>query len=374
MHIFYITNARIPTRKAYGIQIIQFLHALQEKGVVVALRVPYRKGTKKISPTAFYGIPGEIQTTYSGFFDPFALDSVLGNRIAFHLSRAVFLLSIWRHLPEKGTVIITRDSEIAWLLSRSGYRTYYHAHNFPTRYKSHVRQLAHASGIIANSVGTAEEYRERLRIPVAVIPNGVDPSRFAIDCSQDDLRDELGLPKQASIVMYTGHLYAWKGVETLYEAARKLPDIHFVFIGGLDEDIERYRSRVSAEGLKNVHILGYKPASLIPRYLSAADVLVLPNSGTSKESEKYTSPLKLFEYMASGVPVLASSLPAIREILPEDTAYFFEPDNAASLANKITELLSDTTEAQKRARGARALVSERYTWSAAAERLLEFIS
>jgi glycosyltransferase involved in cell wall biosynthesis len=102
---------------------------------------------------------------------------------------------------------------------------------------------------------------------------------------------------------------------------------------------------------------------------AAADVLVLPNSGRDELSAQYTSPMKLFEYMASGRPIVATDVPAIREVLPEDAGYYARPDDAADLSHAIMTALNDPSSGARAAR-ARALVSE-YTWEKRAARLLE---
>ena len=104
----------------------------------------------------------------------------------------------------------------------------------------------------------------------------------------------------------------------------------------------------------------------------SADVLVLPNSAKPKISSHYTSPLKLFQYMASGVPIIASDLPSIREILTDDTAFWFPPDDERALARQIEYVLSHPDEARSKAARAREEV-KKYTWDARASAILEYI-
>ena len=102
--------------------------------------------------------------------------------------------------------------------------------------------------------------------------------------------------------MYVGHLYKWKGVDTMIEAAKRLKgsnDLLFMFVGGTDQDISQYENIVKEKGITNIVFTGHKSHQAIPQYLKAADFLPLPNAPVSEESEKYTSPIKMFEYMAS---------------------------------------------------------------------------
>jgi glycosyltransferase involved in cell wall biosynthesis len=102
--------------------------------------------------------------------------------------------------------------------------------------------------------------------------------------------------------------------------------------------------------------------------LSDASILVLPNTPSSI-SERYTSPLKLFEYLAMGRAIVASDLPAIREILVhEESALLVPAGNSAALAAAIERLAADPALAARLAAGARAL-APRFTWDARAARL-----
>jgi glycosyltransferase involved in cell wall biosynthesis len=110
----------------------------------------------------------------------------------------------------------------------------------------------------------------------------------------------------------------------------------------------------------------------IPLYLRAADVLVVPNTAKEDISRLYTSPMKLFEYMASGTPIVASDLPSIREIVDDSIVSFFAPDDPASLAETIGRVLYNYPEAEAKARLARERVKP-YSWKRRAEAITHFI-
>jgi len=117
----------------------------------------------------------------------------------------------------------------------------------------------------------------------------------------------------------------------------------------------------------------------VPRYLKAADVVVLPNSRNSRQkrfsiySRYDTSPIKLFEYLASGAPIVASDLPSIREIVSEEEVFFVKPDDPQELAQGIERLLTDQEFA--RTLSSRALErSKEYTWEKRAKKIVEFIN
>jgi len=172
-------------------------------------------------------------------------------------------------------------------------------------------------------------------------------------------------------VAYAGHLYAWKGVDVLLEALARLPDVRGLIVGGhrAEPDLARTQSLAERLGLgERVTFTGLVEPARVPDLLSQADVLVLPNTA-SAISTRFTSPLKLFEYMAARRPIVASDLPSIREILRDgENALLVSAGNADALAAAIDRLLADRDLAARLARAAFDEVPL-YSWERRAERL-----
>lgn len=203
---------------------------------------------------------------------------------------------------------------------------------------------------------------------IVVLADGVDLESFTLNLGSDV--SELPQRGPGPLVVYTGSLFPWKGVYTLLEAAKNAPDITFWVVGGYDKDIEIFKS--AASGVPNMKVWGYVPHDKVRDFLAVADVLVLPNSATYVMSEKYTSPLKLFEYMASKKPIVASRLPSLEEVLIDGVnAYLVAPDNASSLEAGIRRALSEGTVSNVVTQ-ARVDV-EKYTWDKRVEKILEGI-
>jgi glycosyltransferase involved in cell wall biosynthesis len=196
---------------------------------------------------------------------------------------------------------------------------------------------------------------------ITVEHDAYDPALFGQLADKAAARAELELEPERPVVVYTGGLLVWKGVDVLIDAARALPDVQFLIAGGMPSDVER--TRAHAEGLSNVRIDGFQAPARVPLYLAAADLAVLPNRSQPEISAKYTSPLKAFEYMASGLPIVASDLPSLREVLGEDSlTRFAQADDPASFAETISATLN--AGLAREPRGAE------FTWSARAARLL----
>ena len=111
---------------------------------------------------------------------------------------------------------------------------------------------------------------------------------------------------------------------------------------------------------------------MMPHYLASADLLLLPNKKGDPVSEFYTSPMKLFEYMASGVPIVASNICSLREVLEENSAFIFEPNNPSDMARVIKFAIGNEIESKKRADNAKEL-SKEYAWNKRAEKIIGFI-
>ncbi len=205
---------------------------------------------------------------------------------------------------------------------------------------------------------------------ILIAPDAVDIKKFDIPVTQQECRERLQLPKDKKIVLYTGHLYEWKGVDTLIVASALLDDSYIVYlVGGTVEDVARYKKKV--EGNSRIVIVGHRSYLEIPLWLKAADVLVLPNMGEKAISRLYTSPMKLFEYMASKRPIISSDLPSLREILNENNAFFVAPGDARGLAQEIKKNVGSNEARQKTEKA--FLDVQQYTWEKRAKNIATYI-
>ena len=176
-----------------------------------------------------------------------------------------------------------------------------------------------------HSIGVPEE-------KLCILPDGVDLKLF-------QRPPEFAHPSnERPTVLYSGHLYDYKGIPKILEAASLAPQYNFELLGGHDGDIERLRQKVNQLQLKNVKVLGRVDHSRVPTYLWNADVLLLPPSG-NHPSALWTSPVKLGEYLASGTPVVATEVPALKYWLYNDEVHFTSPDSGAKLVTAIQYVL-----------------------------------
>jgi glycosyltransferase involved in cell wall biosynthesis len=203
---------------------------------------------------------------------------------------------------------------------------------------------------------------------ILVHPNGVDPARFAAArAGRAERRAAWGIDADATVAVYVGSLYAHKGLATLLHAAARSPATTFLVAGGDDEQVEAWH-REGVPG--NVRFLGFVPNAEVPGLLAAADVGLVPNSASDRTAA-YTFSLKLYEYLAAGLPVVASDIPSLRSAMGDDPpGALVPPDDPEALAAALARLADDPAE---RAR-CRALAEARArasTWDARARRILE---
>lgn len=381
MKILYISNSRIPTEKAYGIQIMNMCAALAEGGIETELILPTRKSKifKQIEVFNYYQLKPNFKLKKLCTPDPNFLMS-LPHGLYIKIQSFLFISRLCLYLLFKKNkndyVFYTRDEYLLPLLLKFSKKIFWEAHSLPSKTSHYLSYWCRCASIVAITTGLKNDLI-KLGLPeekIIVAPDGVDLNKFNITVNKIELRKKFNLPADKKIVMYAGHLYTWKGVQTLVETEKFLSDdILIVFVGGTEFDLNNFKIKNNELFThKKILFLGHLAPREIPEILTSADCLVLPNSAEEIRSEKYTSPLKMFEYMASGKPVVASDLPSIREILNEKNATFFKPDDSKDLAEKIKDVLNNLQLAEKKAIQAKEDVKN-YTWQKRAEKILNFI-
>jgi glycosyltransferase involved in cell wall biosynthesis len=370
MRLVYLANSRIPTEKAHGIQIMKTCEALARAGVSLTLIVPKRKNNIATDPFVYYQVDPIFDIKFVNTWD-----LVRFGPIGFIIQSITYALSAYQAVRRISPACVYGRDEYSLLVV--GYLTkipsYFEAHM--GRWNIVISLLARkACGIFPISYGLKKYFIEKGvdEKKIYVSPDAVDAELFVRDISVEDARKQLDLPRDKSIILYSGHLYDWKGAQTIVEIAQGLPDNYIVVVvGGTDEDVSRYRN--ITRNIKNILYIGKKPYNQIPIYLRAADILILPNSGKEQISREFTSPMKLFEYMASGRPIIASNLSSIKEVLSDSMVFFAEADNAQSFLKTIEHVSKNGSEAANKSLQARDYVVRSHTWNTRAASVIQII-
>jgi glycosyltransferase involved in cell wall biosynthesis len=199
-------------------------------------------------------------------------------------------------------------------------------------------------------------------VPVVLIENAPGSGDTPLPGSGATLRAEWGLPFDAPVVLYTGTFESYQGLDLLCAAIARValvrPDARFVLAGGRREQIDVVRELACACGADDsIVFAGQRPAADIPRFLDAADVLVSPRStGTN-------TPLKIYQYLRSGRPIVATRLLTHTQVLTDDIAILTEPTTDA-FAEGILSALADPIRAREIGERARRLAEAKYTYEA----------
>jgi len=287
----------------------------------------------------------------------------------------IFYTSCIRYLKkkeDKNFFIYTRHLKLASVLLKRlpDIPLIYEAHEvFSMKRHSlfHLEKFVfkNAKGIVSISHGLIKKVRElfSLRVPVAIIPDGVNLKIIEQEQKQ----------KIPGDVVYVGQLYPWKGVKTLVASMEYLPGVKLTVVGGGSEkekkEIEKLVDKFNLRD--RVKLTGFLPYQKALQYMTGASVLVLPLENETI-SRYFTSPLKLFEYMACHIPIVASDLPTIREILRDESALFAMPGDAKGLAAAIEKIFKNKSLAKKLADDA-YILSKEYSWKKRTERIVKFL-
>jgi glycosyltransferase involved in cell wall biosynthesis len=373
MNIKYIVNVRIPTSRAQGYAIMKMCEEFMLHGSNIELIIPDRQNNEiEQDPFVFYGIQNRFPIKKFFTFDLLG-DHVRFGWLFYWLDLLSFFLSIIVHSPiKKGDIVYTRDFTIASLFCLK-HPVFLELHDIPKKTPIFTYAIKHARCLFVLNEHIKAELVELGVSPehIYIAASGVNISEFAITVSQEESRKSLGLPQDKKIIMYTGHLYPWKGVDTVIDAVKEMKGVIFICIGGVDPELSQYKEKYGA--YNHMQFLPFIPRKNIPLYLRSADVLVAPYSDKEEISAKYTSPLKLFEYMASMRPILISNLPSIRQVLDDTMCVFAQPGNKDSFRAGLEKILYDEVFAQSIAQKAFEKVGV-YTWDKRAERIVSIIT
>ncbi len=381
MRLIYAVNEGIDFRRARFQQIFQTVHALARQDCEVDLLIGKNQGDQLSEALPHYGLsPHEnlrvhpipmlrmekgrfIRLSWDGIFHWFCSAKV--RRLvaakaydafyARHLRPASFFLKF------KGNIRMTILFEAHEIFHLTTERK----DKLEKIRREEFRTYSRMNGILCITRGLAEKMKElfALQAPMAVVPDGVNLSFFS------------AFPRRAKDkkVVYVGQLYPWKGTGTLVEAVPHLPGGELHIVGGSEERIQSLREKAARLGVAGRIVFhGQVSPQEVKAHLEDAAVAVLPLT-QDLISASFTSPLKLFEYMAARVPIVASDLPSTREVLTHGVnAILVPPGDPRALAESIRELLEDWALAERIAQKAFEDVQE-YTWEKRAQKIIRFL-
>ena len=372
MRIAVITNSRIPSLTANSLQAMKVCNALTELGHDLRLFAPAE--TKPVvwdELAAHYGLRNSFQIFWLPsirafkrfdfvWYAQFAAQKFKADLIYTWLPQSA-ALGLWRAYP----VVLEMHADVAGHLGAWWLRQFWKG-------RGRKRLL-----VTTRALRKALERSTRLEFPEEAVqgaPDGVELDRYAHLPRPTEARRQFNL-RDGLTLGFTGHFYAGRGMDLLFELARALPKLNFLWAGGTPEAVEEWRAKLNAGRAPNGTLTGFIENSRLPLYQAAADILMMPYSrsisaSSGQDIAEVINPMKMFEYMAVGRPIITADLPVIREVLNETHAVFCPPGDVAAWKSAIEHLSADEKQRLGLASNARREI-RKYTWLARAQCALD---
>lgn len=376
--IAYITHfAKIPSRNADSVCVMKTCHALAKLGYEVDLIIPKDQGEDEkftnLNIWDFYNIEQNFTITWR--------THTIFYKFGF-IGRLLYkLLAVFLAVQKKSDVIYVRHLENAVISTLFGKQTIfaYHDASFLEK-KKWFRWLIKISKkrpikFLTVSTAGVNSFINWGISPSKTLsaPNGND---FQIYLDQDEIQKTkmaYNLPLAKRIIGFSGNLFPGRGIEEVIEAAKNFPDMLFLIIGGEPVDIDRCKEVAYNLNVHNVNFLGFVNQSTVPKLLSISNILLMPYT-TQTKTFKDMSPMKMFDYLAIGIPMVATDFPVLREVLTDKlNAVLVKPDSSDELTAGIKWLLENPEKAKSIGERARK-DSQLYTWDKRAEKISDWIS
>jgi glycosyltransferase involved in cell wall biosynthesis len=268
------------------------------------------------------------------------------------VEEAALFVAPWARLLGR-PLVVDVDSSIPDQLRYSGF-----ARRGPLPWlaeKLEAHALRHSAAVVTVCTSLTEGVRAKApqaRVFQIEDPPLVDPSQPAPPEAVAALRRALGLGPEPT-VLYSGNFEPYQGVTLLLEAAARVKEAQFLFMGGETGEIEALRAQAAASGARCV-FSGKRPPSELPAFLALADLVVSPRT------QGENTPFKVYTYLASGKAIVATRIPTHTQLLDDTLAFLVEP-SAAGLAEGVRQALARPAEARARAAAGRALIERDYS-------------
>jgi glycosyltransferase involved in cell wall biosynthesis len=406
MKIAVVAPTYLPSNRANTIQVMKMAQALMENGHTVRLAVPAGR------PKGLTHRWGQLAHHY-GLQHEFDIQWLQSARVLRGYDfgwRAINWAKEWG-----AQLVFTRHPQTAAFCSLSGMPTILEVHDMPhgwtaeNLFKAYLKgkgasriivitnalaaDLAKQFPVLSTNLSHRTEYaaskntNRYLADFMLIAPDGVDLVRYTGMPAPKDARPALAnLPNISGIDIkseqftagYTGHLYRGRGMDLLLEMAQRLPQIAFLIAGGEPERVEELRWEANLLSLNNVHLSGFIPNADLPLVQAACDVLLMPyqervEASSGGDIGRYLSPMKAFEYLACGRPIVVSNLPVFREVFNEMNCILVAHDDPDAWVEALLRLQNDNSLCLKLGEQARR-DAQKYDWKARAARIMEGIA
>ncbi|MDO9085534.1 MAG: glycosyltransferase [Anaerolineaceae bacterium] len=371
MRIGVISTSQIPSTTANSIQVMKVCQAYRQLGHKVSLIIPGKEKNNWNDLSEIYGLSDSYDISYIPslkIFRRYDFSILAGFMI---LLKKIELVHTW--MPQ--IALISGFIETPYFLE---------LHEMPTgkigpRLFKKILFSKQKKRFLPITSALKDMFQKEFNYKfdqneVRIAPDGVDLERYQDLPHSTQLKKDLGIQDTFTAV-YTGHLYAGRGMDLLVELARRLPEFQFLWVGGRDEEVNHWKNFLKEKNINNITLTGFVKNVKIPHYQSMADVLLMPYenqiSGSSGgNTADYCSPMKMFEYMATGKPIITSDLPVFHEVLNNENAIFCDYFDKEQWVTTIKQIQESPNQSKKLGDQAKMDV-KKYTWIERAKNTLD---
>jgi glycosyltransferase involved in cell wall biosynthesis len=369
MKIVYLSDSMIPSRMANSVHVMKMCAAFATNGHDVVLHC-YRDSSNKADPFRFYDVP-----------ESFEIENILTSRVpgARRVMRMYSARALVSRLSDVD-LIYGRDLYGMVAIKGASRSMIFEAHSPP--------ESAFERVLLGRLIRTPELRRlvvisEALRAEFHRIYPQLEPSKVLVAHDGADIpsanskKTNHEWPGRPGVIQcgYVGSLLPGKGAETVAALAARLSEFDFHIIGGSTDQVAELRARFNSS---NLYLHGHVPHSSVPWHLNQLDIALFPMqdkviTSDGRDIARWTSPLKLFEYMACKRSIIASDLPAISEIVENGKhALLIRPTDLNAWSKAIIRMAMDPSIREQMARTGYCHFCTHFTWKKRAEMILRF--
>jgi glycosyltransferase involved in cell wall biosynthesis len=377
--LHYISPSILPSRSANSVHVIHQCEGFVQKGINISLYA-------KRSVASIDELPFEIQRSYG-------VDVKGWDLVTFHSNYSqadTFRIASMAIGPvlraPRNDLVLSRNLHAAWILATARRPMLFETHQLEYGIRKAmqrwimsrpwVRTIAISDCLVAC---LEEHHALRLRDPLVLhdaAPVGI--ARLTPERRRNALAELLKIPVDDlahwnAVCGYFGQLYAGRGIEIIEKMADARPECLFLVFGGSESDVTNRRINAPS----NLRYMGHVPHPVSQCSQASVDVLLMPYQRSvsigieGQDTARWMSPMKMFEYLAAGVPIVSSDLPVLREVLENGkNALLVNPEDAAQWVAALDFLISNSDHANSIGELAHQQYKAKHTWLSRAGALL----
>lgn len=359
MKLTYLSQSVLPSERANSVQVMQMCAAFAEAGHAVELIA--KSGQDKVDDVfSHYGVPETFGITH---LNPPAFK---GRSLVMPVLAASATLGV------ESDAVFSRHVRAAALVAMRGVPVFHELHGLPRSRRDWLalQVLARCRRVawVAISQALADAFRSRFPHATVHVAHDAAPADCALALPRVDPGGQL-------TVGYIGSHYPGRGIGLVLQLAAAFPTAKFLLVGGSSADVARLRGSAP----RNVDFVGRVSPARALELRGHCDVLLAPysrqvGSAGGRDTTQWMSPLKVFESLASGRPLICSDHAVLQEVLKDDrNAVLCPPDAFEAWKAALDRLLSDASLRNRIARQALEDFEQRHTWDARAAGILAFM-